>query len=98
MFRATLNNLAEKGKRPSAGHDPQRGLSTSTYTLEELDHICMQLGNSARSNDVRDASMLLYMHHQVARGDSARLVYLSDLCIPILMRCAGDAAAGSADA
>lgn len=84
------NRLAEKGKRPSGGEDPQNNTTEDTLTVSQYLRLMKHLLSSDRAVCLRDKSIFAYLYASVGRADEGRMIFLADIMSPRLLQCVGE--------
>jgi hypothetical protein len=71
----------------------QEGTAEETFSLEQYHQLNINMLTDCATEAIcRDHAMLTFMFSSVGRSDDARLMYLSDIIKPTLLRCVGKTA------
>jgi len=89
VMKTAQEMLAQKGQRPGPGQDPLANTMADTISAPQYMTMCSwQLQRNSAAGD-RHLSQHTMMVANVQRGDSARLVCLSDFGMPTLLDSVG---------
>lgn len=86
-YTTIKNNLAAKGVRPSGGVDPQDNTVEDTLTYTQYTKLMRMLLGSERADCIRDRSNFAYLFSSCGRADEGRMIFLSDMMSPRLLKC-----------
>ena len=95
-YRRIVMGLAEKGKRPAAGKDPQAGTGEETFSMEQFVQLSHYLLSQEALDSARDLSIATMMFSCCGRSDDVLLLHLADIIAPRLIKSLGVLCAFSA--
>ena len=88
-YRSIIMGLAEKGKRPADGRDPQAGTGDETFSMDQFVQLAQFLLRQESIDTARDMSIATMMFSCCGSSDDVLLLHLADLIAPRLIKSIG---------